>query len=183
MKVALSLRVTLVAYNSERWGKCSLRWLTLSQICLTRLPHYLSAPGDVTWRSSKGHHRQEYESHRRLQPLWSKSNWAHAKVNAMCLTVLIFDFPVSSSWEANALHFVFYINIYAVMFFCLWRCRQGTFHIVNNNYQGWEMYAIGGSENPMINSEGNRFVAPNARFKKEVDFLLELSFLRSIVLN
>lgn len=30
------------------------------------------------------------------------------------------------------------------------------------------MYAIGGSENPMINSEGNRFFAPDARFKKEV---------------
>lgn len=30
------------------------------------------------------------------------------------------------------------------------------------------MYAIGGSENPIINSEGNRFNAPDARFKKEV---------------
>lgn len=48
------------------------------------------------------------------------------------------------------------------------RCRQGTFHIVNNNYQGWGMYAIGGSEDPVINSEGNRFFAPDARFKKEV---------------
>lgn len=48
------------------------------------------------------------------------------------------------------------------------RCRQGTFHIVNNNYQGWGMYAIGGSESPTINSEGNYFVAPDARFKKEV---------------
>jgi len=48
------------------------------------------------------------------------------------------------------------------------RCRQGTFHIVNNNYEGWGMYAIGGSENPVINSEGNYFFAPDARFKKEV---------------
>ncbi|XP_024359854.1 probable pectate lyase 5 [Physcomitrium patens] len=48
------------------------------------------------------------------------------------------------------------------------RCRQGTFHVVNNNYQGWGMYAIGGSENPIINSEGNRFYAPDARFKKQV---------------
>lgn len=53
------------------------------------------------------------------------------------------------------------------------RCRQGTFHIVNNNYESWEMYAIGGSENPIINSEGNRFVAPDARFKKEVTKRIE----------
>lgn len=93
MNVAISPRVTLVALNSERWGKCSLRCIPVP-LChiLTRLPHYLSAPGDVTWRSPKGHDRQEYESHRRLQPLWSKSNRAHAKVNAMCLTVLILVF-------------------------------------------------------------------------------------------
>ena len=38
------------------------------------------------------------------------------------------------------------------------------------------MYAIGGSENPIINSEGNRFVAPDARFKKEVHIMLTLVF-------
>ncbi|KAE8707461.1 putative pectate lyase 18 [Hibiscus syriacus] len=32
----------------------------------------------------------------------------------------------------------------------------------------WEMYAIGGSANPTINSQGNRFTAPDARFSKEV---------------
>jgi len=63
------------------------------------------------------------------------------------------------------------------------RCRQGTFHIVNNNYQGWGMYAIGGSENPTIFSEGNRFFAPDARFKKEVNFVLALTFLRSIAFS
>lgn len=30
------------------------------------------------------------------------------------------------------------------------------------------MYAIGGSANPTINSQGNRFLAPNNRFSKEV---------------
>jgi len=30
------------------------------------------------------------------------------------------------------------------------------------------MYAIGGSANPTINSQGNRFVAPDDRFSKEV---------------
>lgn len=49
------------------------------------------------------------------------------------------------------------------------RCRHGKFHVVNNNYQGWGMYAIGGSENPTINSEGNRFFAPNEA--KEVHVL------------
>ncbi|KAJ0100927.1 hypothetical protein Patl1_03948 [Pistacia atlantica] len=35
------------------------------------------------------------------------------------------------------------------------RCRHGYFHIVNNIYSGWEMYAIGGSASPTINSQGN----------------------------
>ncbi|KAG6387480.1 hypothetical protein SASPL_152670 [Salvia splendens] len=35
------------------------------------------------------------------------------------------------------------------------RCRHGYFHVVNNVYTGWEMYAIGGSANPTINSQGN----------------------------
>ncbi|KAL1363790.1 hypothetical protein AAHE18_03G171400 [Arachis hypogaea] len=48
------------------------------------------------------------------------------------------------------------------------RCRLGYFHVVNNDYTHWEMYAIGGSANPTINSQGNRFVAPNDRFSKEV---------------
>jgi pectate lyase len=39
---------------------------------------------------------------------------------------------------------------------------------VNNNYEGWGMYAIGGSAQPIINSEGNRFVAPNGGNMKEV---------------
>jgi len=49
------------------------------------------------------------------------------------------------------------------------RCRHGYFHVVNNDYTHWEMYAIGGSANPTINSQGNRFVAPDDRFSKEVN--------------
>jgi pectate lyase len=45
--------------------------------------------------------------------------------------------------------------------FC--RCRYGYFHVVNNYYASWEMYAIGGSEDPTINSEGNHFVAGGAK--------------------
>ncbi|CAN1790074.1 Probable pectate lyase 15, partial [Linum perenne] len=48
------------------------------------------------------------------------------------------------------------------------RCRHGYFHVVNNDYTHWEMYAIGGSGNPTINSQGNRYNAPIDRFAKEV---------------
>nr|GEZ27633.1 pectate lyase [Tanacetum cinerariifolium] len=48
------------------------------------------------------------------------------------------------------------------------RCRHGYFHVVNNDYTHWEMYAIGGSASPTIFSQGNRFLAPNTRFDKEV---------------
>ncbi|XP_076925631.1 pectate lyase-like [Bidens hawaiensis] len=48
------------------------------------------------------------------------------------------------------------------------RCRHGYFHVVNNDYTHWEMYAIGGSASPTIYSQGNRFLAPNTRFDKEV---------------
>ncbi|KAK4358309.1 hypothetical protein RND71_023919 [Anisodus tanguticus] len=48
------------------------------------------------------------------------------------------------------------------------RCRHGYFHVVNNDYTHWEMYAIGGSASPTINSQGNRFLAPNDVSNKEV---------------
>ncbi|KAG6722121.1 hypothetical protein I3842_03G145400 [Carya illinoinensis] len=48
------------------------------------------------------------------------------------------------------------------------RCRHGYFHVVNNDYTHWEMYAIGGSANPTINSQGNRYLAPANPFAKEV---------------
>ncbi|RDX62663.1 putative pectate lyase 5, partial [Mucuna pruriens] len=48
------------------------------------------------------------------------------------------------------------------------RCRHGYFHVVNNDYTQWRMYAIGGSAAPTINSQGNRFLAPNDNTFKEV---------------
>lgn len=39
--------------------------------------------------------------------------------------------------------------------------RYGYAHVANNRYDEWKMYAIGGSANPSIFSEGNYFVAPN----------------------
>ncbi|XP_057485132.1 probable pectate lyase 5 isoform X2 [Actinidia eriantha] len=46
--------------------------------------------------------------------------------------------------------------------------RHGYFHIVNNVYVGWKMYAIGGSANPTINSQGNVFIASDDDSTKEV---------------
>ncbi|XP_052184207.1 probable pectate lyase 8 isoform X2 [Diospyros lotus] len=48
------------------------------------------------------------------------------------------------------------------------RCRHGYFHVVNNDYTHWEMYAIGGSAEPTINSQGNRYLAPADPYAKEV---------------
>lgn len=43
--------------------------------------------------------------------------------------------------------------------------------MVNNDYTHWEMYAIGGSADPTINSQGNRYLAPVNPFAKEVKCL------------
>ncbi|RDX64906.1 putative pectate lyase 3, partial [Mucuna pruriens] len=48
------------------------------------------------------------------------------------------------------------------------RARFGFVHVVNNDYTHWEMYAIGGSMNPTIISEGNRFIGPDDRNAKEI---------------
>ncbi|KAL6861518.1 hypothetical protein ACP4OV_017218 [Aristida adscensionis] len=48
------------------------------------------------------------------------------------------------------------------------RVRFGFFHVVNNDYTHWLMYAIGGSKNPTIISQGNRFIAPDDVNAKEV---------------
>ncbi|KAK6156330.1 hypothetical protein DH2020_010578 [Rehmannia glutinosa] len=48
------------------------------------------------------------------------------------------------------------------------RCRRGYIHVVNNDFFQWKSYAIGGSANPTINSEGNRYTAPGDPSAKEV---------------
>ncbi|KAH6792057.1 Pectate lyase family protein [Perilla frutescens var. hirtella] len=49
------------------------------------------------------------------------------------------------------------------------RCRWGYIHVVNNDYTHWNMYAIGGSMNPTIISQGNRYIAPpDNGYAKEV---------------
>lgn len=48
------------------------------------------------------------------------------------------------------------------------RCRWGFFHVLNNDYTHWLMYAIGGSSGPTILSQGNRFIAPNNDAAKEI---------------
>lgn len=54
------------------------------------------------------------------------------------------------------------------LYIYIYRCRHGYFHVVNNDYTHWEMYAIGGSADPTINSQGNRYLAPANPFAKEV---------------
>lgn len=58
------------------------------------------------------------------------------------------------------------------------RCRHGYFHVVNNDYTHWEMYAIGGSASPTIYSQGNRFLAPNDRVRKEVRLKLFMAKIK-----
>jgi pectate lyase len=41
--------------------------------------------------------------------------------------------------------------------------------VANNKYDEWKMYAIGGSSNPTILSEGNFFIAPNDNNAKQVE--------------
>ncbi|XP_061340780.1 putative pectate lyase 2 [Gastrolobium bilobum] len=48
------------------------------------------------------------------------------------------------------------------------RVRFGYAHVVNNRYDEWLMYAIGGSADPTILSEGNYFVASNDYVAKQV---------------
>ncbi|XP_073147341.1 probable pectate lyase P59 isoform X2 [Henckelia pumila] len=48
------------------------------------------------------------------------------------------------------------------------RARYGFVHVVNNDYTHWLMYAIGGSQHPTILSQGNRFIAPENPFAKDV---------------
>ena len=52
------------------------------------------------------------------------------------------------------------------------RCRWGFFHVVNNDYTHWQMYAIGGSAHPTIISQGNRFKASDNPNTKQVRFTI-----------
>ncbi|KAL9818395.1 putative pectate lyase [Arabidopsis thaliana] len=48
------------------------------------------------------------------------------------------------------------------------RVRRGYAHVANNRYDKWIMYAIGGSADPTIFSEGNYFTASDKPYSKEV---------------
>ncbi|KAI3510293.1 hypothetical protein L1887_17174 [Cichorium endivia] len=48
------------------------------------------------------------------------------------------------------------------------RVRLGYAHVANNKYDEWHMYAIGGSANPTIFSEGNYYTASKISSIKEV---------------
>ncbi|XP_059444943.1 probable pectate lyase 4 [Corylus avellana] len=46
------------------------------------------------------------------------------------------------------------------------RIRYGYAHVVNNLYQGWMQYAIGGSMTPSVKSQANLFIAPKSGNKE-----------------
>jgi pectate lyase len=48
------------------------------------------------------------------------------------------------------------------------RVRFGYAHVVNNRYDEWLMYAIGGSADPTIFSQGNYFMASKNSDAKQV---------------
>ncbi|XP_022877946.1 putative pectate lyase 2 [Olea europaea var. sylvestris] len=48
------------------------------------------------------------------------------------------------------------------------RVRLGYSHVANNRYDMWEMYAVGGSANPTIFSEGNYYMAPKNTKAKQI---------------
>ncbi|KAG6603791.1 putative pectate lyase 2, partial [Cucurbita argyrosperma subsp. sororia] len=48
------------------------------------------------------------------------------------------------------------------------RVRFGYAHVANNWYHKWEMYAVGGSADPKIFSQGNYFDAPDDSSSKQV---------------
>lgn len=48
------------------------------------------------------------------------------------------------------------------------RCRWGLTQVVNNDFERWGEYAIGGSNEPTILSQGNKYVAPDGANYKEV---------------
>lgn len=55
------------------------------------------------------------------------------------------------------------------------RCRWGFIHVLNNDYTHWLMYAIGGSSQPTIISQGNRFIAPPNPNAKQVRSFLTIA--------
>lgn len=61
------------------------------------------------------------------------------------------------------------------------RVRFGYAHVVNNKYDQWQMYAIGGSANPTILSEGNFYNAPNDHTKKQVKTNIVLRIIYSLI--
>ncbi|KAL7213570.1 hypothetical protein ACSBR2_016154 [Camellia fascicularis] len=48
------------------------------------------------------------------------------------------------------------------------KVRMGYAHVANSKYDEWLMYAIGGSSDPTILSEGNYFMASNDPYTKQV---------------
>lgn len=134
--------------------------------------------GDVAWSQWLVHKRQADASDHCLQPFWWRTGSENAKVTIRFQLVnptkLPFVLTVENLVNPIKLSFVLTVENWL----CNGRCRHGYFHVVNNDYTHWEMYAIGGSAEPTINSQGNRYAAPMDRFAKEVQHLKTLSLLK-----
>ena len=59
-----------------------------------------------------------------------------------------------------------------------WTCRVrfGYAHMVNNKYDEWKMYAIGGGANPTIFGEGNYHIGPDDASIKQVSKDIEKQY-------
>jgi hypothetical protein len=61
---------------------------------------------------------------------------------------VLWSFWPSTAWRSH--------KSWGGAFVVVCRCWYGYYHVVKNNCTQWGMYAVGGSEAPTINSEGNR---------------------------
>lgn len=93
--------------------------------------------------------------------------------------MLTFHAPLTKSKPLKIYGHPLYIFIYISLICLLIRCRFGFFHVVNNHYSRWLMYAVGGSSHPTIYSQGNRFKAPNLVNCKEVGHTFTLKHYKA----
>lgn len=63
---------------------------------------------------------------------------------------------------------IIYVRELLVRLLALCRVRHGYAHVVNNLYNGWKDYAIGGSMGPSVKSQGNLFMAGGPGDNKKV---------------
>lgn len=88
-------------------------------------------------------------------------------LKCLCLQTLLFGAKDSSTLDDKMQITVAFNHFGKRLVQRMPRCRFGYFHVVNNDYTHWLMYAIGGSSHPTIISQGNRYKADHP-FAKQV---------------